>query len=221
MPKRVDHDDRRQRICEALWRIASARGLYDVGMRDVAAEAGMSLGQLQHYFTSKDEMLAVALRRLGDLAGDRIRGRLARLTEPPTPRVVLRESLTEMLPLNDGSRIGNLVQAAYFERAVHDERLRAIAKDGIPSLRALFADQLRRAIDGGQVAADRDPDAEAMILISLVDGLTSYVLLEVHTPETALALLDRYLSALFDSAADHPVPSGEPHKDQRARPAGR
>lgn len=36
-----------------------------------------------------------------------------------------------------------------------------------------------------------------MLLISLAEGLATYVLLEVHSPEAALRLLDLYLANLF------------------------
>ncbi|AZQ71672.1 TetR family transcriptional regulator [Streptomyces luteoverticillatus] len=197
MPKRVDHDERRHRIAEALWRIASERGLDGASLRDVAAEAGISLGQLQHYFRTKDDMLVFALGHISELAARRIGARVGSLAGDPSPRTLLRETLAEMLPLDDKSRTGQLVQIAYFVRAVHDERLRRHAKEGIPALREFFAAQIRRAMEGGDIAADRDPDTEAMLLISLVDGLTGYVLLDVLPGEEAMRLVDAHLDRLF------------------------
>ncbi|MGK5733129.1 TetR/AcrR family transcriptional regulator [Streptomyces sp. URMC 124] len=197
MPKRVDHEERRRAIAQALWRIACARGLDGASLRDVAAEAGISLGQLQHYFSSKDEMLVFALKYLGGLAEERIRARLMGLTAPPSPRDVLRETVMEMLPLDEESRTGNLVQIAYFVRALHDERLRAHAREGVPALRAFFADQVRAGIARGEVDESRAPDAEAMLLIALTDGLTTYLLLDVCTPPEARGLLEGHLERLF------------------------
>ena len=48
MPKRVDHEERRQQIAEALLRTAAARGLHATGMREVGAEAGVSLRVVQY-----------------------------------------------------------------------------------------------------------------------------------------------------------------------------
>ncbi|MGW7487713.1 TetR/AcrR family transcriptional regulator [Streptomyces sp. NPDC054786] len=210
MPKKVDHEARRQEISEALWRIASTRGLDGVSLRDVAAEAGISLGRLQHYFRTRDEMLLFALRHINRLAADRIRTRIEALTEEPTPREVLRACLSGMLPLDDRSRTGLLVGAAYFARAVHDETLRAEAENGIPQLRAFFADQLRLAADRGELPPERATEDEAMLLISMADGLATYVLLGVHDPGTALRLLDLQLAHLFGAGptADTPAPPG-------------
>ncbi|MEV5595543.1 TetR/AcrR family transcriptional regulator [Streptomyces sp. NPDC052496] len=204
MPKKVDHEARRREISQALWRIASTRGLEGASLRDVAAEAGISLGRLQHYFRTKDEMLVFALRYIESLAQQRIRERIEALDGEPTPYDILRACLTGMLPLDEQSRIGFLVGIAHFHRAVHDPALRADARDGIPKLRSFFADQLRLAMRRGEVREERDADDAAMLLISLVDGLSTYILLEVHTPEKAVKLLDLQLSQLFDGAGAGP-----------------
>ncbi|KIZ15176.1 TetR/AcrR family transcriptional regulator [Streptomyces natalensis] len=201
MPKKVDHEARRQEISEALWRIARTRGLEGASLRDVAAEAGISLGRLQHYFRTKDEMLVFALAYINQLAEDRIRERIEALPGDPTPREVLRACLWGMLPLDEESRTGTLVGAAFFHRAVHDETLRAGPKGGIPKLRGFFADQLRRAADRGELPPERATEDEAMLLISLADGLSTYLLLDVHGPEQAMHLMDLHLSRLFGDDA--------------------
>ncbi|MEV0265160.1 TetR/AcrR family transcriptional regulator [Streptomyces sp. NPDC050617] len=197
MPKRVDHDERRRQISEALWRIAATRGLDGASLRDVAAEAGISLGRLQHYFTSKDEMFVFALEYISGLGEQRIRERVQALPGAPAPRDILRHCLLEMLPLDDESRAGNLVQVAYFARAVHDERMRRHAQEGVPALRDFFAAQVRHAVERGEVSPERDPQDEAMLLIGLADGLTSFALLDVYAPAEALRLIDRHLAGLF------------------------
>ncbi|QKV94895.1 TetR family transcriptional regulator C-terminal domain-containing protein [Streptomyces sp. NA02950] len=201
MPRRVDHEERRKLIAEALWRIAAARGLEGASLRDVAAEAGISLGQLQHYFTRKDEMLGFALEHIGQLAERRIRARIEALPGEPTPRTVLRETLAEILPLDENSRIGNLVQIAYFVRALHDEAPRAHAREGARALRAFFAGQVERGVERGEVAAGLDPEREASLLMALVEGVTGHTLLELHTPEEAMGLIDLHLERLFGASA--------------------
>ncbi|MER0443725.1 TetR/AcrR family transcriptional regulator [Streptomyces sp. Edi4] len=205
MPKRVDHEARRQEISAALWRIASTRGLDGASLRDVAAEAGISLGRLQHYFRTRDEMLVFALRHINRLATQRVHERIEALGGEPTPREVLRACLSGMLPLDDRSRTGLLVGAAYYARAVHDEGVRAEAKSGIPHLRAFFAGQLQLAAERGELAPERATEDEAMLLISVTDGLATHVLLDVHDPETALRLLDLHLSKLFGDDAPAPT----------------
>lgn len=152
-------------------------------------------------------MLAFALDHINRRAEQRVRERVAELAggadlgEVP-PRAVLRACLAAMLPLDERSRTGALIGAACFTRAVHDAGLRARAAEGIPALRDLFAGLLRGAAERGELRPRRAPEAEAMLLISLVDGLSAYVLLDVHGPEQALALLDGHLADLFADPAE-------------------
>ncbi|MDN5852389.1 MAG: TetR family transcriptional regulator C-terminal domain-containing protein [Actinomycetia bacterium] len=110
---------------------------------------------------------------------------------------MVRETLTEMLPLGAENRTGLLVHVAYLARAVHDPRLRAVTVDGIGPLQDLLAEMLRRAAGAGQLAAGRDPETEAMTLICLVEGVSNYVLLETLTPAAGRRLVDAHLAGLF------------------------
>lgn len=203
MARRADHEQRGRRIAEALWRIAASRGLHDVGLREIAAEAGVSLGALQHHFPSKDEVLLATLAMVGQEAERRVRARLAHLDGRPSPETVVRETLAEMLPLTPDSRTGLLVHVAYLARAVHDPRLRAGTAGGLGPLRDLLAAMLRRA---GRPAADRDPDSAAMTLICLADGVTNYVLLGTLTPDEGRRLVDTHLTALFGAGSASRAP---------------
>ena len=67
MPKRVDHEERRRQIADALLRTAATRGLHAAGMREVAAEAGVSLRLVQYYFGTKEELMLFAMQQLAAL----------------------------------------------------------------------------------------------------------------------------------------------------------
>ncbi|MEV5505194.1 TetR/AcrR family transcriptional regulator [Streptomyces orinoci] len=197
MPRRVDHQERRQRIAGALWRIASTRGLEGASLRDVAAEAGISLGQLQHYFATREEMLRFTLEHFSALSGERIRKRVATGYPEPTPRAVLREIAAELLPLSEEQRVALRVQLGYLVRVLHDEGLRPQAREGVLALRGLLADQLRIAAERGELTAGLDPEREAVRLLALTDGLANAVLLDVLAPGAAMGLVDEHLGGVF------------------------
>src|SRR5579875_1949448 len=52
--------ERRTRILETAIQLASEGGYDAVQMRDVAGQAGVALGTLYRYFSSKDQLLAAA-----------------------------------------------------------------------------------------------------------------------------------------------------------------
>jgi AcrR family transcriptional regulator len=59
--------ERRRHILEATERLIAVRGIEKVRLRDIAQEAGVSIGKIQHYFESRDavieEMLSAASGR--------------------------------------------------------------------------------------------------------------------------------------------------------------
>ena len=63
MPRRVDHVERRAHITAALLRIAATRGLQAVTMREVAAEAGLSLRLVQYSHERQADPAAGGARR--------------------------------------------------------------------------------------------------------------------------------------------------------------
>ena len=57
----VSQAARRQRVVDAALELGSAGGYEAVQMRDVARTAGVALGTIYRYFTSKDHLLAAAM----------------------------------------------------------------------------------------------------------------------------------------------------------------
>src|SRR5690625_6408560 len=66
MPKKVDHQQRRAAMAEALWKVAAYQGLEAVSLSRVAQEAGVSKGRVQHYFPSRDALLDYTATRVQD-----------------------------------------------------------------------------------------------------------------------------------------------------------
>ncbi|MEV0282378.1 TetR/AcrR family transcriptional regulator [Streptomyces sp. NPDC050610] len=216
MPRQADHDQRRHQIAEAVWRLAARRGLEDVTLRQVAAEAGVSVRLIQYYFGSRDALLLTALEILNSDAEVRGRARVEALGDANTPRGAVRGVLMEMLPLDEERRTRHLVYVAYFVRFLWDENLAAIAADAPPELERLLADLIAWGQREGQVPAGLDPLPEAEILLATADGLQTGVLLGQRTPEQALALLDRQLDRLFTAGAESVKPLTAPDADVRA-----
>src|SRR3954465_3382071 len=104
VPKRGDHDERRRELTGALLRIASTRGLRAVTMREVAAEAGVSLRVVQYYFTDKRTLMAAGGAELAARLDRRVRERAAAIGTGLPPRTVLEIVLTAILPMDDDSR---------------------------------------------------------------------------------------------------------------------
>lgn len=85
MPKQVDHHERRTSIAHALWRVVDQQGWMKATMREVAREAGVSRGQLQHYFSSRAEMLTFAMEFASEQTSRRVERGLRSLSSPRIP----------------------------------------------------------------------------------------------------------------------------------------
>lgn len=104
VPKRVDHDERRRQIADALWRVVGTSGFDAVSLRRVAAEAAVSMGLVQHYFRTREQMLLFAMDSAAEQVAQRYTAALAELPDPPLPREAVRALLVQMLPLDEQRR---------------------------------------------------------------------------------------------------------------------
>ncbi|WP_419992339.1 TetR family transcriptional regulator [Streptomyces violaceoruber] len=107
------------------------RGVQHLSLREIAREAGISHGQLQHYFASRQALLTFAVDFAAEQTTQRIRRSLEQLGDPPHPRDVLRLTLMEMLPLHADARATSRMNAAYVLEALHDEEALARTHDAM------------------------------------------------------------------------------------------
>ncbi|WP_327085570.1 TetR family transcriptional regulator C-terminal domain-containing protein [Nonomuraea sp. NBC_01738] len=192
MPKIVDHEARRRQIADAVHRVIDARGLDSVSLREVAAEAGMSMGAVQHYFAGKDEMLTLAMLHLNT----RITLRVAGAAHDGTPLGLLRVALLELLPLDEERRFEARVGLAFLARSVVAEPLAALLREGMPLVLAFYSDQIRAAQAAGQMVADLDPGLEATVLFAFAQGMVNPLLIGHYRAEDAVAAIDYQLRRL-------------------------
>ena len=138
-------------------------------MREVAAEAGVSLRLVQYYFGTKDELLLAAMQNLAVQFSDRVLARIQREKEagsPASPREVIAAILTEAVPADDERRTFTVLYTAYFALSLTDPAL-AIAPLARNSsvVSDVVAAQLRAAQAAGATPAPLDPDLEAVSLL--------------------------------------------------------
>jgi len=204
VPRRVDHQERRRQIADALLRTAAARGLHATGMREVAAEAGVSLRLVQYYFGTKEELLLSGMQHLAARFGEGAMTRIRRLKETggqASPRDVIAAILAEALPADDERRTFAVLNAAYFALALTDPAL-AIAPlvKNTNAVVDVVAAQLRAAQAAGDTPARLDPDAEALSLLAMSAGLANSVLAGHSSLEQAQGVIDYHLDRLFPAS---------------------
>ncbi|MET8307838.1 TetR family transcriptional regulator C-terminal domain-containing protein [Micromonospora sp. NPDC005173] len=192
MPKVVDPAERRRELVEAVLRVMRRDGLEQASVRNVAREAGLSMGSLRHYFASQSELMVFAFRTVID----RIESRLAGLEPEPDPTRRAQRLLAELLPLDDERRAENEVWLAFNSRAMVDPALRALRDEGYDALRAGCQAMVTDLSVAG--LAPTDVRAEAERLHALLDGLAVHAAMrpDIHTAESLTAAIARHLDAL-------------------------
>jgi AcrR family transcriptional regulator len=189
-PAPVDHDERRAWLTGVLLRVVDEHGLEGASIRAVAAAAGVSIGTVQHYFPTKDDLLRHAYRHSEAAIEARIERRLQGVT---SPRAALRGIVLEFLPMDAERTFAIRVATAFAVRALYEPALEREFGADLRELRDIVADLLGRA-------GVPDPRREAIALIALTDGLTDQLLFRSGgvTPDEAVAVLDAHLARLLD-----------------------
>ena len=190
----MDHDERRRAIAEAIYAVIGERGIEAVTLRDVAKQAGVSMGAVQHYFSSKHEMLLFALRYLRERVG-------ARLKPSGSVRDMLRQGLIAMMPVDARSREEAIVNIAFFGAATHTPEFARQLLDGYTGLQAAGHRLLAAAGQAGELRPGVDPDTTATSLFFLSQGLVGPVLIGLLTPREAIAVIDQRLDEVFQEPA--------------------
>ena len=195
MPKVVDSDARRTELAEAVWRVIRRDGLDHASVRNVAREAGLSMGSLRHYFGSQTELLAFAMR----LVTQRARGRMEALDLSSCgPRRAVEMMLSEVLPLDAERRAEAEVWLALTGKALVDPTLHALRDEAYDGLRELCERSIRALADGGEAAPGLDVDLETERLYAVLDGLAVHTVIRPQRApaETVTAVLVRHLDGL-------------------------
>lgn len=199
MPRLVDHQQRRAELAEAVWTVIRRDGLERASVRNVAREAGLSMGSLRHYFATQSELLCFAMQ----LVGDRARARIAALEPATGARRAAAQLLHELVPLDDERRAEAEVWLAFTGRALVDPQQRAIYEEIHDGLYGACTSVISLLVEAGLAAEGLDVALEAGRLHALLDGLALHAVMRPTkvSPSQVKAVLARHLDTLQASPA--------------------
>lgn len=197
MPKQVDHDQRRREIAEAAARVASTRGMTGVSFREVAAEAGISVALIQHYFGTKEDLLVGTVNLQSQVMAARVEAQVGHIHANARPLEVIRAIAGAFLPVDEPSRAAMLHYLTFGGAALTDPALRSADafRNGF-LLTDLLAEQIAHGQAAGEIHQAIDPTAAARGILALLLGLALTVLLDGATAQQAEASLDQHLALL-------------------------
>lgn len=196
MPKQVDHEQRRRLLAGAVFTVIGTRGFEAVSLRDVAEQAGVSMGNVQYYFPTKQKMLLFALAHMRERVMARLQATLAALDRPGR-RDLIRAATAVMLPVDGPGREEACVNIAFFSAATVDPEYAQQLRDGYSRILTVTVAGFHEAARLGELRDGIDPDREAPALYFLTQGLVGPILIGLYQPAEALALIDAQLDRLF------------------------
>lgn len=160
-----DSPDRRTRILDAAERCFVRAGFHRTTMQDVAAEAGMSAGNLYRYFSSKDSIVeGLCERDRRDLAAD-----FANFDSAGD----LREGFAELgrKHFEEEPREKAVLCLQIWAEAARSPAIAGLVSDFADDVIGRLAGVLEAAQEAGTVAAALDCRAAAVLIATIADGL--------------------------------------------------
>ena len=195
MTKHADEEQRRHQVGEALMDVVAERGLAKTTLRQVAEAANVSVGLVQRYFATKEDLLLFGFDHVYRRTAERV---AAVPVELPV-RNVLTGIAESVLPLTAERQRECRVWLAFVQASINDPDLASAHHRSSSEL----LDGLRQAIAGaqhtGEIAEFLDSGREAQSLMAFLDGITlnGIATTTTYDPLTQRALLQDHLNRLF------------------------
>ncbi|GGF17026.1 TetR/AcrR family transcriptional regulator [Williamsia phyllosphaerae] len=179
MARTADHQQRRAQIIAGVRVVAGESGLGRVTIARTAEAAGVSVGLVQHYYASKEDLLADAFADVRSDVLTRIDAEIAR-SEKRGARIetMVVDGLSQLLPIGTSRRAEVYLSHAFVGLALEDETLRTQLRDARQQLQDRVSTALANGMTCGEVDADTDTGQAAYGLLALTDGLASHLLLQ-------------------------------------------
>ncbi|HEY1237256.1 MAG TPA: TetR/AcrR family transcriptional regulator [Solirubrobacterales bacterium] len=184
-------------LTDALLRIVAERGLDQVSVREVASAAGVSIGTVQHYFPTKDEMLTTAFAEVVR----RVRARLESVELGDDVRCNLSAVLREFLPLDARRSEEARIMVAFAARAATSPPLAEVQRAVLTEIHQALSEAFALAANGRADAAETRRAAH--IAIAAADGLA------LHAVSAPRLISRPELAATLELLLDRLVPEGK------------
>jgi AcrR family transcriptional regulator len=163
---RLDRDERRRQIVESCANLIATRAYSNTGLRDIAADVGISTGTLLHHFRSKEELLVATLLAVSDDFMDHMRDAITRSRDPVRKLQLLVRAVFEA-PRHD---VGWRVWIAFWHEAALNPGLASLASGRTDIAESIIASVIQEGRDAGRLRSE-DPALSAAELGALIDGV--------------------------------------------------
>jgi AcrR family transcriptional regulator len=194
MPKIVDREQRREAIVRATYRTVKRIGMEATTLREIALEAGYSIGVIQHFFANKEELLIAAHVQ----AFAEGRTRIVDQSRGYTGLEGLKVALFEAIPTEEASVLESYLDISYMGHALVNERLREVRRQSNEDVQERWKLTIQKLRAEGLIKAAASDALLAMELAIFVDGVSAHAILfpELLTLEVKKDLVAEMVKSL-------------------------
>lgn len=199
-PRKVENlstargDRRRQDLLDAGFTLIAEKGFEGLRTRDIAARAGLNVAMLHYYFGSKDALLTALADHVRDTFNAPRRPRRSARAKSAS---VLQSDFTESWRVLRSNPHLTTILIEMSLRARRDPAARKALRGVLASWTQRIEELLRRGLDAGELRADLDPRAAAVVVTSFFIGasLQLGVNPRAFDAKTVSAALERWFAA--------------------------
>ncbi len=186
-------------MAAATHKLIAHAGLDAATMAAVAREAGFSVGLVQHYFASKDELLLFAYKQMTEHQLTRVARKVAEGEAARQPiRAILLDCMPELWPLDEARRGEYRVAKAFHARALDVPTVAEVARETATVVRGQIARAVENGKECGEVEVQTDAERAALELSALIAGLADELYSEPVGGQGARALIKAAEAILED-----------------------
>lgn len=169
MPKIVNHEERKENIAKATWRVIEKQGIEGATVRAIAKEANVSLGVVRYYFCTQDELLDYAMILVDQKVKQRIEEKMP--LSLPLKKLAI-EILLELIPTDSEKLLEMRVWHEFISRKLQKK---LALDDGIQEVVYKILNHLYQE---GLLKDSIHLEMEGIKLYALIDGLALHVMMK-------------------------------------------
>ncbi|MDN8587642.1 TetR family transcriptional regulator [Chryseobacterium mucoviscidosis] len=194
MPKIVDHEKQRIIVADAAIRVIRDNGLDHATVRNIAKEAGLSVGSMRHYFATQAELFAFCM----NLFAERVQQRVEALQMTDSVLQNMKHLLFSFLPLDEERKIEMEVWFSFSAKVLVYPELQKLSDQmhqGMYRSAQLVIQELQKQ---GMTCTGMDTEIETEKLYALIDGLAIHMLMQPErlTVKKVENVIEQHLSML-------------------------
>jgi len=194
MPKIVDHEKQRKMVASAAIRVIRDHGLEHATVRNIAKEAGLSVGSMRHYFATQAELFAFCM----NLFADRVQQRVEALQMNESVLQNMKNLLLQFLPLDEDRKIEMEVWFSFTAKVLVYPELKKLSDQMHQGMYMSAQYVIQELQTQGLTDPDMDAGVETEKLYALIDGLAIHMLMQPErlTAERVEQVIEQHLNML-------------------------